>query len=109
MLPERIRERYVRDPLSVRLGGLAMDLGRIASCAKSSSDQAALLSLLEEGKWFAEWAAPEAPIEIQEQLAEIQVQLAWWQLRCRAGKPVAEMPLSAQRWSDRLLSLAGLV
>ena len=104
----RIRERFLQDPLPVRLGGLAADLARIASCAGDPKDGEALLSLLEEGKHFAEWTAPDAPLEVQEALAEIQIRLALWQRRRQAGKPSFEMRTEAQRWSDRLLVLSGL-
>ena len=109
MVPERIRERYMRDPLPVRLGGLAMDLARIASCADDPRDRDALISLLEEGKWFAEWTATDAPVNIQEQLAEIQLQLALWQRRWLAGHAVPTMRIEAQRWSEALLELSGLL
>jgi len=109
MVSERIRSRYLQDPFPIRLAGLAMDLGRIAQCAGEPRDAAALLSLLEEGKWFAEWAAPDAPPEIQEQLSEIQIALARWQLRGQRGELSAELPEQARHWSEQLLQHAGLV
>jgi len=109
MVPERIRQRYLRDPMPIRLAGLASDLSRIAACAAEQRDAAALLSLLEEGKWFAEWAAPDAPLDIQATLAEVQVLMAVWQLRWIAGRPEPLMAEEARRWSDRLLALSGLV
>ena len=108
MVPERIRERYMRDPLPVRLGGLAMDLARIASCADDPRDRDVLTSLLKEGKWFAEWTAIDAPVNIQEQLAEIQLQLALWQRRWTTGRADPDMKDEAKRWSDVLLQLSGL-
>ena len=108
MLPERIRERYLQDPLPTRLGDLASDLARIASCASDPRDHNALMGLLEEGKWFAEWAAPEAPLKIQEQLAEVQLQLALWHRCWLMGRPPAMVQEEARKWSDRLLRLSGL-
>ena len=108
MISEAIRERYLRDPLPIRLGGLAMDLARIASCRDDPRNRDVIASLLEEGKWFAEWAAPDAPLEIQKKLAEVQLQLAFWQRRWATGRADSEMKGEAKRWSDVLLQLSGL-
>lgn len=108
MIPERIRERYLRDPLPIRLGGLAADLARIASFAGNPRNHRAVASLLEESKYFAEWAAPDAPLEIQEQLAEVQVSVALWQLDWENGQAASSIGEQAQRWSNRLLELSGL-
>ena len=109
MISERIRERYLRDPLPIRLGGLAADVARIASCADTPQDHAAVLSLLEEGKWFAEWAAPEAPLDVQELLADVQLALAIWHRRWLAGRPEPTMQAQARQWADRLLARSGLI
>ena len=85
MVSDEIRERYLRDPLPIRLGGLAADLARIASFAEDPLDQQAVVSLLEEGKYFVEWTAPSAPPDIQAVLAEVQVSLALWQHRYVSG------------------------
>ncbi len=108
MIPTAIRDRYLQDPLPIRLGGLAADLARIASWADNPKNHRAVASLLEEGKYFCEWAAPDAPFEIQEVLAEVQLQLACWHRRWLSGEPDPRMPEEAQRWSDRLLELSGL-
>ncbi|MBI4355976.1 MAG: hypothetical protein HY597_05990 [Candidatus Omnitrophica bacterium] len=109
MVSATIRERYLRDPWPIRLGGLAADLARVASFADDPRDHTAVADLLEEGKYFAEWSAPDAPVEIQASLAEVQRDLAMWRLRWLAGRPVPSMREAAQRWSDELLKLAGFV
>ena len=109
MIAERIRERYLRDSLPLRLGGLAADLGRVASCAADDRDRQALGSLLEEAKWFVEWAAPEAPGDIQAQLAELQITLALWHRRWLSGVTELVIREEAKAWSDRLLALSGLL
>lgn len=103
-----IRERYLRDPLPIRLGGLAADLARIVSFAEDPRDRAAVAGLLEESKYFCEWAAPDAPLEVQEALAEAQLQLALWHRRWLNNEPDPHMQAEAQRWSDRFLDLSGL-
>lgn len=109
MVSTSVRERYLRDPLPVRLGGLAADLARIASFSENPKNREAVMSLLEEGKYFAEWTAPDASMDIQAVLAEVQVQLALWQRVWLAGRSEAFMRVEAQRWSDRLLELSGLL
>lgn len=108
MISQAIQERYLRDPLPIRLGGLASDLARIVSASENPKNRQAVLNLLEESKHFAEWAAVDAPIEIQADLAEVQVSVALWQLRWRKGSPDPKMSEQAQQWSDRLLELSGL-
>ena len=108
MISSTIRQRYLQDPLPIRLGGLAADLARIASFSENPRNHAAVSSLLEEGKWFAEWAAPEAPLEVQEKLAQVQIQLAIWHHGWLNGIPQPELSTQAQRWSEELLKLSGL-
>ena len=108
MIRESVRQRYLKDPLPIRLGGLAADLARVASCTDDPRDRDAVISLLEEGKYFAEWAAPNAPLEVQEVLAQAQIRLAVWHRQWLIGRPDSHMPEQAQQWSDQLLELSGL-
>lgn len=108
MITPALRDRYLRDPLPLRLGGLAADLARIASFAENPKNREAVASLLEEGKHFAEWAAAEAPVEIQAALAEVQVSLAVWQRRWERGQSEPSLRNQAAQWADRLLTLSGL-
>jgi hypothetical protein len=75
---EQIKERYLRDSLQTRLGGLASNLARIASSSTDPRDWQAVQSMLEESKFFIEWAAPEAPPGVQAQLAKLQIDSALW-------------------------------
>ncbi len=109
MVSQAIQERYLRDPLPIRLGGLAADLARIASFAANPLNHEAVGSLLEEGKYFAEWAAQDAPLDVQETLAQIQMLLAWWQRGWTQGKADLQMSAEAERWSHQLLAMAGLI
>ena len=109
MIPDRIRERYLRDPLDRRLGGLAADLARIASSSRNPKNHDAVAYLLDEGKHFAEWTVPGAPVETQAVLAEIQLELALWERAWHRGEMAIEMQERAERRSEELLKLAGLV
>ena len=53
----QIRERYLRDDLPVRLGGLAANLSRIKSFSANEASHAVVESLIDESKMFIEWTA----------------------------------------------------
>ena len=76
-----IRERYMRDALPIRLGGLAANLSRIKSFSANDASREAVASLIDESKMFIEWTAAQAETETAAKLVELQVQLALWQLQ----------------------------
>lgn len=75
---EALKTRYMQDGLRTRLGGLASNLARIATCSSGPDDWEAVQSMLEESKFFIEWAAPEAPLSVQAHLVRLQIELALW-------------------------------
>ena len=104
---ERIRERYLRDPLPVRLAGLATDLSRVASSARRETGGEAVAAMLEESQYLIEWMGAEAPVEVAEELVNLQVMLALWR---RAWHEVQHSQLQrsllavqAKQWTDRVL------
>ncbi|MFH1407355.1 MAG: hypothetical protein ABIH01_05095 [Candidatus Omnitrophota bacterium] len=105
-----IRNRYLKDPLPVRLGNLAANLARIASFSGSGKNREAIKSLMEESKFFIEWTANEASPEIQASLVELQVKLA---LREHSlAKPsfaISQLCEESQAWSDEVLQSSGLI
>ncbi len=109
MIAPEIRERFLRESLPIRLGSLAADLARLASWADNPDNSAAVTSLLEEAKYFAEWAADGAPWATQATLAEIQISVAWWQRRWVIGQTEPSFRARAEQWSNELLSLSGLI
>jgi len=108
-----IRERYLRDAMPVRLGGLAANLARIKSFSDHPDHCDVVESLLNESKFFIEWTAPEAEIELQVELAELQIQLACWQLNWKSiwndSVQRAAVTGKAQIWSERVLEMSGLL
>ncbi|HSN76048.1 MAG TPA: hypothetical protein VL334_13310 [Anaerolineae bacterium] len=108
-----IQERYLRDPLPVKLGGLAANLARVKSFSGHPKHSATVESLIDESKYFVEWAAPEAEVETQAALAALQVQLALWQLRWpRIWADPAQRAMvanQAEQWSDQILAMSGLL
>lgn len=108
-----IQGRYLRDTLPVRLGGLAANLSRIKSFAAHDASRDAVESLIDESKYFIEWTAAEAEVEVSADLVELQIQLAQWQCQWvqiwsdpfRRGQ-VAE---ASSVWSKRVLELSGFL
>lgn len=110
---EKIRQRYMRDPLPRRLGGLAATLGRISSSARNSNDPSIVWSLLDEAKHFIEWTAAETAPETAAELVQMQTMITLWQ---RAWEDASQNPkqrillsVQAKDWSDRALDYSGLV
>ena len=110
---EKLRERFLRDPLPRRLGGLAATLGRISSSARRSTDPNIVSNLLDEAKHLIEWTAADTEPETAAELVEIQTMITLWQ---RAWDEVSQNPkqrlllsVQAKNWSDKALDFSGLV
>ena len=108
-----IQERYLRDALPVRLGGLAANLARVKSFSENPEHRDVVESLLEESKFFIEWTASNVEPDFQKELIELQLQLAQWQ---RIWSDIWEdsaqrenVTRQAQIWSKRVLEMSGLL
>src|SRR5579859_515438 len=110
---EMLRERYLRDAVPIRLGGLAANLRRIRSFTQNIANRDAVESLLDESKYFIEWTAAETEVATAAELVELQVQLARWQRNLARIWADSEQrqQVSEQSgvWSDRVLDLSGLL
>ncbi len=108
----RIKERYLRDDLPVRLGNLAANLARVSVFLTNPANHRAVDSLLTESKFFIEWSAAETEVEIAAELIEMQVQIARWQIRLTSilNDPAHQVQVAeqAQQWSKRVLHVSGL-
>jgi hypothetical protein len=108
-----IHERYMRDELPIRLGGLAANLSRIKSFSANEASRDTVASLIDESKMFIEWTAAQAEIEVAAKLVELQLQLALWQLQWQniwadsaRRSQVAEL---SGNWSKQVLEMSGLM
>ena len=109
----KLRERFLRDPLPRRLGGLAATLGRISSSARNSTDPHIVSNLLDEAKHLIEWTAADTDSEAAAELVHMQTLITLWQ---RAWEEASQNPkqriilsVQAKGWSDKALDLSGLV
>jgi hypothetical protein len=104
---ERRRERFLRDPLQVRLAGLAADLARIASSTRHEEGEESVALMIEESRYFIEWTAAEAQPEIAAELVDIQRMLtAWRKAWLAAHKDQTQrilLSIQAKKWSDQIL------
>ncbi len=109
----QIKERYLRDDLSVRLGGLAANLSRIRSFSTNEANRDVVESLIDESKMFIEWTAAQVEVNNAEKLVELQIQLAFWQLQWSKIWPDASgrTQISEQSglWSIQILEMSGLL
>ena len=109
---EKLRQRFLRDPLPRRLGGLAATLGRISSSARKSTDPAVVADLLDEARRLIEWTAGETEPEIAAELVRIQTLLTLWQKAWATASqnPQQRLLLSVQAkdWADKAVDFSGL-
>lgn len=108
-----IRERYLRDDFPVRLGGIAANLARMKSFSNRVENYNVVESLINESKFFIEWAAHEAEIDAAAILVDLQIQLAQWQHKLpriwedpNQRRAIAQQ---SQNWSTHLLEMSGLL
>lgn len=108
-----IRERYLRDTLPIRLGGLAANLARIKSFSRNVANYDVVESLLNESKFFIEWTAIETEVDTTAVLVELQIQLARWQCTLAHiwSDPAQRVKVGEQSrlWSERVLEMSGLL
>ncbi len=110
---DKFRERFLRDPLPRRLGGLAATFGRISSSARNSSDPNVVFNLLDEAKHLIEWTAADTEPETAAELVRIQTMISLWQ---RAWDEASQNPkqrillsVQAKDWSDKAVDFSGLI
>ncbi|MBC8184475.1 hypothetical protein H8E88_25555 [candidate division KSB1 bacterium] len=103
----------MKDPLPKRLGGLAANLARVNTFSSHGANRDAVFGLINESKYFIEWTALEAELEVAAQLVDLQVQLAYWQQEWEtvwADKEKRQnIAQQSREWSDKVLELSGLL
>jgi len=110
---EERKERFLREPFNRRLGHLASDLMRVSGFLDNIKNRKVVTDILEESKFFIEWAAPDAPLHIQELFSEIQSRLALWHRHLLMAKEdpkeIEELAKNTKRWSAQLVQFSGLL
>ena len=110
---EKLRSRYLKDPIPTRLGGLAANLARVASFSKHDGHQQVVTATMQESKWFIEWIANDLDVEQTAELVRLQSQLARWELQSHKNwnddEWRQELFRKSREWSEHLLQMSGLV
>jgi len=110
---EERKERYMRDSEPIRMGGLAANLARIKSFSENDDNATVVFHLLEESKYYIEWAGLEMDVNSVIQLIDLQRKISGWQLRFDtvwADKARRKMLARASaRWSSIILKKSGLL
>jgi hypothetical protein len=108
-----IRERYLKDGVDVRLGGLAANLARIGTLSRRDGYSDVASRLVVESGLFIEWTARDVPIATLVELAELQRVLSrWhhaWSELWRDETRREAVAGAATDWSRRVLDLSGLL
>lgn len=102
---EEVKTRFLKNKLDIRLGCIASDLARLSSFSCMPNNQKVIRDLIEESKLFIEWTAPKVSLQVQEELVNLQIQLALLNYSSRRK----EIIRFADRWSKRILELSGLL
>lgn len=103
----------MRDPISIRLGGIAANLARISSFSSNEKHSEAVSKMMNESRYFIEWTTPDFDLETQDELVQLQLKLSFWihtwdkvwsnvDNRSRMAKESSE-------WSVRLLKMSGII
>ena len=110
---EKLKQRFMRDPLERRLGGLAATLARISSSARNSESPVIVENLLDEAKHLIEWTAADTEAETAAELIQIQRLITLWQKSWESAyKEKSQRILlatQAKEWSDKTLQSSGLI
>lgn len=110
---DKLRSRYLKDPIPVRLGGLAANLSRVSSFSKNEDHQKVVSTILEESKWFIEWTAADLRTEEIAELVKLQIQMAIWDRQSynkwRDDNWRSELVAKSKRWSQSILQMSGLL
>jgi len=100
-----MRERFIRDKSSVRMGNLASELLRLSKWIQARHNDEAIIDLMRQIAWLMEWTGDLASAE----LANMQREICRW----RRVWPVEQvrhiLALRAFQMSNRVLEWSGLL
>ncbi len=110
---EMLKQRFLSDPVPIRLGNLASTLGRISSNARTSGSAKSIADLLDEAKHLIEWTAAETEANTAAELVQIQRLIVLWQSiweNTEDDRPHRTLLATmAKDWSEKTLDYSGLL
>jgi len=114
MIGASVGTRFSADDTPHRLGAIAANMARIETFARRPYHPEAVRSVMEESRWFVEWAAKNVQVDDAAQLVELQRLITGWlredvwdNTRPDASRR-AEIAGAAASWSQRILEMSGL-
>ena len=102
---ERMRERFIRDGSSVRLGNLASNLLRLNKWILMRHNDEAIVDLMREIAWLMEWRGDLASTE----LADMQREICRWRRVWPVERVRHILALRAFQMSNQILESSGLL
>jgi len=102
---KRMRERFIRDGSSVRMGNLASNLLRLSRWIQTGHNDEAIVDLMREIAWFMEWRGDFASAE----LADMQREICRWRHVWPVEQARHILALRAFQMSNRILEWSGLL
>jgi hypothetical protein len=102
---KRMRERFIRDESSVRMGNLASNLLRLSKWIQTGHNDEAIVDLMREIAWLMEWSGDLASAE----LADMQREICRWRRVWSVEQERHILTLRAFQMSNRILERSGLL
>ena len=102
---KRMRERFLRDGSSVRMGNLASDLLRLSKWIQVGHNDEAIVDLMRQIAWLMEWTGDLASAE----LADMQREICRWRRVWPVEQARAILALRTFQMSKRVLEGSGLL
>ena len=102
---KRMRDRFIRDESSVRMGNLASNLLRLSKWIRTGHNDEAIVELMREIAWLMEWSGDLASSE----LADMQREICRWRRVWPVEQARHILVLRAFQMSNRILEGSGLL
>jgi hypothetical protein len=101
----KMRERFVRDDVPVRMGNLASNLLRLSKWVQRGHDDEAIVDLMRQIAWLMEWSGDFASAD----LADMQREICRWRHAWPVKRASRILALRASQMSNRILQASGLL
>ncbi len=109
----RMRESYLQESSSIRLGELATNLARIKSRSVNVANQIVVASIIEDSLHLIDWTVADVNNETAAQLGELKTKLTEWQhnlsIKWKDSAFRNELIVLSTSWSYRVLLASGLL
>jgi hypothetical protein len=102
---KRMRERFIQDVGSVRLGNLASNLLRLSKWIQTGHNDEAIVDLMRQTAWLMEWSGDLGSAE----LADMQREICRWRRVWPVEQARHILSLRASQMSNRVLEWSGLL